>query len=275
MNHTNAKDQRWGRRERDAARRRLPLRPTVTALEGRTLLSTIVVNNPTDTPVTDQIDLRQAIDQANSDGGGDTIQFDPTVFSTPRTITLTGGQLEQTGTTAATTIDGPGANLLSVSGNNFSRVFQIDPGVTASISGLTITGGYGGYVGNGGGGVYNRGGTVTLTNCAVSGSSGYRGGGLTNYGNPYIDVPFATMSLTNCTISGNHAFGSFGGFGGGLYSKAYSSATLTNCTVSGNSAQFGGGLATDSSGTATLTNCTVSGNSAAQGGGLYSHHGHA
>ena len=37
--------------------------------EGRELLSTIVVNNPTDTPVANQIDLHQAIAQANSDGG--------------------------------------------------------------------------------------------------------------------------------------------------------------------------------------------------------------
>ncbi len=140
MSHIESRHERRTRRERDAARRRL--RPTVMALEGRTLLSTtIVVNNPTDTPVAGQIDLRQAIGQANSDGGGDTIQFDSTVFSTPQTITLTSGQLELTGTTAPTTITGPGANLLSVSGGGSSRVFQIDSGVTASISGLTITDG--------------------------------------------------------------------------------------------------------------------------------------
>jgi hypothetical protein len=54
----------------DAVPRRLRLRPTLMALEGRTLLSTIVVNNPTDTPVTGLTDLRQAIAQANKDGGG-------------------------------------------------------------------------------------------------------------------------------------------------------------------------------------------------------------
>ena len=246
------------------APRRRRLRPTVTALESRALLSMLTVSNINDTGTGS---LRAAVAQADADGGGDMIVFS-SLFNTPQTITLTSGQLELTGTAAATTIDGPGANLLSVSGNNFSRVFQIDPGVTASISGLTITGGNGGNYGNGGGGLYNRGGTVTLTNCAVSGNSSYHGGGLSNYGNPYVDVPFATMSLTNCTISGNHAFGSFAGLGGGLYTKAYSNATLTNCTVSGNSAQVGGGLSTDSSGTATLTNCTVSGNSAAQDGGL-------
>ena len=39
------------------------------ALEDRRLLSTIVVNNPTDTPAVGQTDLRQAIVQANTNGG--------------------------------------------------------------------------------------------------------------------------------------------------------------------------------------------------------------
>gem|GEM_PF-2612625 len=39
------------------------------ALEDRCVLSTIVVNNPTDTPITGQTDLRQAIVQANTTGG--------------------------------------------------------------------------------------------------------------------------------------------------------------------------------------------------------------
>ena len=47
-------------------------------------------------------------------------------------------------------------------------MFQVDAGVTASISGLTITGGT--TAGNGGG-LYNDGGTATLTNCTVSGNS--------------------------------------------------------------------------------------------------------
>ena len=37
------------------------MQPTLLALEDRKLLSTIVVNNPTDTPVAGQIDLRQAL----------------------------------------------------------------------------------------------------------------------------------------------------------------------------------------------------------------------
>ena len=57
------------------------------------------------------------------------------------------------------------------------RVFQVDKGVTASLSGLTITGGVAGNSAVGGG-VYSDGGTVTLSNCTVSGNSAGGGGGL-------------------------------------------------------------------------------------------------
>ena len=52
------------------------MRPNLEVLEDRKLLSTIIVNNPTDTPVAGQTDLRQAIVQANTDRGNETITFD-------------------------------------------------------------------------------------------------------------------------------------------------------------------------------------------------------
>ena len=71
------------RRTRDRDRQRLRLRPTLTTLEDRRLLSSFIVNNPTDTPVAGQIDLRQAIGLANTNGGNEAITFDSTVFKTP------------------------------------------------------------------------------------------------------------------------------------------------------------------------------------------------
>jgi hypothetical protein len=47
MSHNLKKDQRRGWRGTDAGGQRRRMRPTVTALEDRRLLSTIVVNNPT------------------------------------------------------------------------------------------------------------------------------------------------------------------------------------------------------------------------------------
>jgi parallel beta-helix repeat protein len=280
MIHNTPSDQRRSGRETVEARRphRRRMRPILLALEERTLLSTFTVNNPTDTPVAGQTDLREAIGEANAATSASTIDFN---ITTPATITLFNGELELSNASYATTIDGPGAALLNISGNNASRVFQIDGGVTASLSGMTIAGGSafngGGLANDGGtgtltdcavtgnsasygGGVYNYGGTTTLTNCTVSGNSAsYGGGGLVNN--------TGTITLTNCTVSGNSSHG----YGGGLNNNYGGTTTLTNCTVSGNSASYGGGFY-NRSGTATLTNCTVSGNSG-YGGGLYNNYG--
>ena len=213
------------------------------------LPATLVVNNPTDTPVAGETDLRQAITLANSLTGANTITFDPTVFATPQTITLNGTQLSLTNTTGTETITGPAAGV-TISGNHASRVFLVNASVTASISGLTISGG---TVTGVGGGLDNLG-TVTLTNVTLSGNTASTiGGGLYNK---------ATATLIGCTVSGN----SVGIRGGGLWSSG--TITLINDILSGNSASTntGGGLYNKA--TATLTGCTVSGNTAAVGGGI-------
>ena len=131
-------------------------------------------------------------------------------------------------------------------------MFQIDANVTASISGLTITGG---NAGNGDGGGLDNSGKLTVSNSVFSSNTAASGGGLLNAG--------GTLDLTNCTVSGNSAgtaaacttrarlhadqlhrqrqlAPSF--VGGGLYNSPFdATATLTNCTVSGNSAGDGGG----------------------------------
>ena len=243
------------RSRKTSSRRRLALE----ALEERRLLSTFTVTSIADDGSAGT--LRYEIGQANSNAGvADTIDFDPTVFATPQMISLTSGQLELTDA-ATTTISGPGAGLLSISGNNASRVFFINYG-SAALSGLTITGGSAGT----GGGLYNSSGTTTLTNCTVSGNSATNGGGVFTGGvyNYYGGTYYGTTTLTNCTVSGNSASN-----GGGLFSSDYGTTTLTNCTVSGNSASNnGGGLFTVGYyGTTTLTNCTVSGNTAGNNGG--------
>ena len=256
-----------GRRCVTRSSRNRRLRPTVLALEAREMLSTLTVSSTADDGSAGT--LRAAIAQANSDGGGDTIIFS-SLFDTPQRITLTGGQLELTGTTAGTTITGPGAGLLSVSGDNASRVFLVDANVSASISGLTVSGGNAGQNGSGGG-LYNRGGTLTLTACTVSGNSagGLGGGGLCNLN--------GVATLNACTVSGNSS-----PYGGGGLENFTGMATaammnLTSCTVSGNSSQYGGGGLENFLGTATLTNCTVSGNSVGGrypgGNGVFNHDG--
>ena len=216
----------------------------------------LVVNTTKDLPlpVDGENSLRTAIGYADLLTGPQIITFDPAVFgTTPQTITLTYGVLTMNNS-ATTTIQGPGANLLTVDGRGKGRVFDIEGG-SAALSGLTITGGKADF----GGGLYNDGGTLSLTECTVSGNSATYGGGVAN-------VNAGTTTLADSTVSGNSA----GTTGGGLVSNS-GKLELTNTTVSHNSAGYGGGLANLTTGTATVIGGTFSGNTAShQGGGLFS-----
>ena len=224
-------------------------------LERRELLSTIVVNNSTDTPVANQTDLRQAIAQANSEVGADTIVFS-SLFDTPQTITLTKGPLILTAK-ATTTITGPGAKTLTVSGGGKSGVFN-ERGGSAAFSGLTISGGLSSF----GGGVYNQGGTVTMTDCWVSQNTADTfGGGIANSAG-------GTLTVNHCTIFQNTVLvGANISRGGGLWNAG--TATITDCTISLNQGTEGGGLYNDINGALSLTSVNVRGNYAYAGGGLY------
>src|SRR5271166_997237 len=141
-------------------------RPALEVLEDRWVPSTFTVNSTADLGTGSGLagDLRYCINQANSAGGAETIVFDKTVFKTPQTINLSGGQLGLSDTTGTETITGPTAGV-TVNGGGLGRVFQVDGLVTASIAGLTITGGNSGFT-NGGGGVNNSG-SLALTDCTV------------------------------------------------------------------------------------------------------------
>jgi hypothetical protein len=174
MFRIGALNKRWNQGP-DGARGRLRLRPGLMALEGRTLLSTFTVNSTADNGSAGT--LRWAIGQANANRKADTIVFS-NLFDSPQTINLSGKQLTLSDP-ARITITGPGENLLTVSGNNSSRVFRITSGASASLSGLTITGG---SVHGNGGGVENTGGKLVLKNVVLTGNSARRGGGLFNDG---------------------------------------------------------------------------------------------
>ena len=81
-------------------------------LEPRRLPSTFTVTSVADDGSTGT--LRWAVLSADSAGGSNTVAFDPTVFDTPRSILLVGGELVLT--SGNVTIDGPGAGLLTVNG---------------------------------------------------------------------------------------------------------------------------------------------------------------
>ncbi len=119
------------------------------------------------------LDLRGAIDLASvlTAFPTETITFSPTVFATAQTITLTQGQLllnVPQGQSAQTITITPPMAGVTVNGAGSSRVIQIDPGVTANISGMTITGG----TSDRGAGVLVLGGaTVNLSNSTLSGNT--------------------------------------------------------------------------------------------------------
>ena len=187
------------------------------------------------------------------------------------TITLTSGPI-----TLATNviISGPGAALLAVSGGGVSQVFVISAGVNATISGLTIENGN--NTSGVGGGIDNRGGTVTVSDRTISGNTdAHAAGGICNGdggdGGGTLCDGSGTLTLTNSTVSGNTASGTGGGIANG-------SGTLTvlNSTISGNVTNQGvngGGGISNSSGTMVITNSTISGNSSpgafGNGGGIY------
>lgn len=213
------------------------------ALAGSARAATLTVSNANDAGTGS---LRQAIADA---APGDTIDF-----SVTGTIVLTGGELT---INKNLTIAGPGAEALTVSGNNRSRVFNVASGTTAEISGLTVTGGrvvgaagpsgFNGPQGSpgqagangsdaGGGGVLNNG-ALTLRDVAVSGNTARGGAG--GAGGRGGDGPDNT-----CGPGDNGGAGGFGGSGGGATGGGIlnnGALTLQGSTVSGNTAEGGSG----------------------------------
>ena len=215
-------------------------------LAGGATASAQVVSNTADIgPGT----LRSAITNA---ANGAVITFDPSLSGA--TITLSSTLTINTNLI----IDAsalPGG--LQINGNGAVQVFNVASNTFVFLNSLTITDG---YSTNSGGGIYNNG-TLTLTNCTLSGNSGFNytpygggGGGIYNYQ--------GTLTLNQCTLSGNISYG----LGGGIYN--FGLLTLSQCTLSGNGAEDGGGIY-NQAGTLTLNQCTLSRNHAAEDGGIY------
>jgi hypothetical protein len=232
--------------------------------------------------------LRQALAAANANQGG-TIRF---ANGLAGTILLTSGELRITANVA---IGGPGADTLTISGNNASRVFTIEspPGGgpnEVTISGLTITGG---FAGDGavppgkGGGIYVQGTALTLSEVVIANNVVVGPlGGIGEGGGLYANAGAVTIS--NSTISGNQVVGSDsvtvnGVAMGGALAADGGRLTLDGNIFAGNQAiggsALGGAIAfTGNTGdTVTIDGNAISGNQAqantiggsALGGGLF------
>lgn len=227
-------------------------------------------------------DLRYVIGQANVDPNpdGSIIEFDRTVFATARTITLSStlGTLDLAETAGPEVIDGSAVGV-AVSGVRAVGVFQVDAGVTATMSGLTITGG----AASSGAGVMNAG-ILSIWSCTIRDNTAtgqsIRDPGGSYHGRPGLGGGIdnsGTLSVADSTFSGNSASGGFGdsplfddakGAGGGIENSG--TLTITGSTFSGNSATggynyvtdgapgLGGGI--DNTGAVSITDSTFGGN---------------
>jgi len=224
--------------------------------------------------------LRQTIIDACDSG---TISFDAGLSG--QTITLTTGELV---INKNLTIQGPGANLLTVqrdsaSGTPLFSLFSISANVTATVSGFTLSNAdsmqNGGAIRNsgtltldgltltnnhttaGGSAIFNGGtGSVTLTNSTLSGNQ--------SDGLAAIYNQDGLMTITNSTLTANTNQQAVPG--AAIFSESNTSVTnVTNCTISQNTGQ-GGAVFQNSGGAGkvNLQNSIVSGNAGGDVSGI-------
>ena len=259
-------------------------RAMIEPLEPRLLLSTsYLVTSLADTVAVDgAITLREAIQAANTNAvvcdapagdavGTDMISFDPSL--TGGVITLGGTQLS---ITDELEIHGLGADRLTITANNASRVFDVGA-TTAVISGLTVTGGNA----TDGGGIRSSG-ALSLSGVRVTGNLGTTAGGIYNTG--ALTVDDSTISANTATagsggirssgassllvVTESLVSGNSGTSGAGIESRD-GQAKIINSTLSGNIGTGPGGGVRAYSGTVRIVQSTLTGNRATDGGGVY------
>jgi hypothetical protein len=247
-----------------------PFRPRLEVLEDREVPAVITVNNPTDTIIAGQVNLRQAITMANLAGTGDDINI-----AVSGTDTLGSNMTPVTATN--TTINVVAGNTFAVSGAGMFQDFSVGSMGQVVVNGnnaLTFRDGFAPM----GGGIMNAGrltldGTTVTGNTAsaIAGPNSAIGGGIFNGMN-------AALILSNDTVVGNAAVvigaGTGTAEGGGIANAAGGVVSGTNVNVSGNVAQtmasggslgFGGGIS-DRGAAFALSGSVVSGNTAITAG---------
>lgn len=229
--------------------------------------------NTTDDEINNDGDcsLREAVLAANGDApvdgcpagqGADTILIPPGIY----TLTLSGnGEDERTGDLdlkASMNILGAGVEATILDGNGADRVIHIHPGVSVEISNLTIrNGNVADNSDDGGGGVLNQGGQLTLDRCKIEGNQAHKtGGGLDKHGGGLDNS--GTAIISECTFEANSA-----DTGGAISNDG--TLSISGSLLYNNSATTSGG-ALDNYATASITNTTISNNQGEHGGGIFS-----
>lgn len=264
------------------------------AVPGPANAATIVVNSTADGPLVPggaECTLRDAIEDAVFDDSnyGDCLsgnEDDTIIFQLPAgsTITLTAGELRlpAAALTEGISIQGPGADQLTISGEGASRVFKVEHSSVATpeeISDLTIASG---KVETGeeslGGGVLNAG-ELTLAGVVLEGNEVKATGSsfVKGNGGGVANLPGATLAIERSTIVGNTAGavatapGFAYGDGGGVFNEGAlmisgSTIAYNGAIAAGSGAQSasGGGIATTATGM-RVTGSTIVGNTVISG----------
>src|SRR5262245_20409765 len=141
--------------------------------------------------------LRQAILDANSAGGDDTIEITVTgtiLLSSPLPLIADN-----------TVLNGPSTSQLTISGKKAVQIFSTKRGTTNVLNGLTLSSGRATNGANGA--AISNAGDLTLMNCAVVDNTTIAGlgGGIYNSGN---------LTVLNSTIARNSVRGGDGGITG-------------------------------------------------------------
>ncbi|MBK7474061.1 MAG: IPTL-CTERM sorting domain-containing protein [Betaproteobacteria bacterium] len=175
---------------------------------------------------------------------GETITFS---LPLPATIALS----SELPLTQSVTIQGPGANLLTIS-NATGRVFNLDTaGKDVVISGVHLTGQ---NPSGDGGAIINNGGNLTIVSSLIDNStSPGEGGAIRNNFNPSTGY---SLTIQNSTIAGNTANKS-----GAIYFIGFG-LTIENSTIYNNHATDSSGAIGLFSGFGFIRNSTIAGNTA-------------
>jgi len=188
-------------------------------------------------------------------------------------------------------IDG-GGQVITIDASNSKRVISVNNGVSLTLKNMTLKGGYiyrgyGGGIymspsstvnlfnttitnssanGGSGGGIFNDGGTLNLSNSALTFNSANQGGAIFNDG--------GTLTINNSSFSYNYA-SEAANYGGGALFTRDGNETISNSTFHTNQAAYGGGSifqlvdGTNPSDMLNISNSTFSGSIALNGGAIY------
>jgi CSLREA domain-containing protein len=234
----------------------------------------IVVTTTADELIDDgNCSLREAIQAVNTqiavdgcgDGGFETIELPSGVY----TLTLAGPNEDDNATgdldiKGSVTVQGTGASVPVVDGNQLDRVLQVHSSATVAVIGVTIrngrapdgaSGGDSGGDGGDGGGIANAG-TLTLSGCDIGGNragngawahgefgggiggDAGRGGGVFNTGTLALESGSVRDNVSGEGGSAVRSAAGDAGHGGGIYNAG--SLVVKGSTIRGNSTAIGG-----------------------------------